>query len=210
MVDNCNYIINRIGLYTIPHFAALWCGVCADEIHKVLNEATIASNTAQGRQILKHQKFPCLEARCMFICNAIVDGTLVTFNEQGNMQPLETEEHSAWDRKRIRADKAIEWLQNSKLPIDQLPRFLFQNDPTQEKILNATKEKSYKIILYSILKAIGKKPFETSVKGEFKLNRSLTGWVKTEIEKIGFSMDDDTIRGILKGLQSVEVEQKPK
>ncbi len=202
-VDKCSYIINRISLFTIPEFAALWCGVPKDKLERVLNESRATSDTAEGRQVLRNMNYPCLEPRCIFICQAIREDKLITFNEIGVMNPPESASHSAWDRKRIRPDKALEWLQNTDIPIDEMPTFLTVQEDTTEECFSAKKEASYKKVIYALLKHIGKMPFSYDEKGVFTLNRSLTGWVKTEIQKNGLSLGDDTIREILKGLQTI-------
>lgn len=201
--DKCTYIINRISLFSIPEFAALWCGVPKNKIKDVIDNSSPASDTAQGRQIRKSDEYPCLEPRCVFICQAIKEDKLVTCNETGDINPLESESHSAWDRKRIRLDKALEWLQNTDIPIDEMPNFLTRQEDTTDNCFSAKKETSYKKIIYALLKNIGKNPFFYDDKGIFTLNRNLTSWVKSVIEKNELSLGDDAIREILKGLQTI-------
>lgn len=201
--DKCSYIINRISLFKIPEFAALWCGVPKNRLDGVLGSSRPASDSAEGRQVLRNDSYPCLEPRCIFICQAIREDKLVTFNETGAMNPPESVSHSAWDRKRIRPDKALEWLQNTDIPVDEMPEFLTVQEDTTEECFSAKKEASYKKVIYALLKRIGQTPFTYDEKGVFTLNRTLTGWVKTEIQKNGLSLGDDTIREILKGLQTI-------
>lgn len=169
----------------------------------VLGSSIPASDSAEGRQVVRNDQYPCLEPRCIFICQAIREDKLITFNEIGSMNPLESVSHSAWDRKRIRPDKALEWLQNTDIPINEMPEFLTVQEDTTGDCFSAKKEASYKKVIYSLLNHIGRHPFSYDEKGIFTLNRSLTGWVKSEIEKNGLSLSDDTIREILKGLQTI-------
>ena len=157
--DKCTYIINRISLFTIPEFAALWCGVPKDKLDSVLSASKPTSNSAEGRQVLRSYEYRCLEPRCIFICQAIREDKLVTFNEVGVMNPPESVSHSSWDRKRIRPDKALEWLQNTDIPVDEMPEFLTAQEDTTEDCFSAKKEASYKKVIYALLRHIGKVPF---------------------------------------------------
>lgn len=210
-VDKCTYIINCSSLFTIPEFAALWCGVPKNKLADILLDSQPSSQSAQGSQMLINKDYPCLYPRCLFICTAIREKRLITYNDLGEQNLPESKDfHCAWNRMRLRPDKVIEWLQETDMPIDELPHFIYDDPKKNNDELNAKKETSYKIIIYSLLKKIGKDPFPRDDKGNFALNRNLTTWVKQVIELAGFSMDDDTIRGILQGLQHIEQKRKPK
>lgn len=47
-MDSCEYIKTINQLYTIPEFAALWCGVPEKRLDEVLSKAEAASESAQG------------------------------------------------------------------------------------------------------------------------------------------------------------------
>lgn len=209
MADKCLWVINQFNYYTIPEFAALWCGVPKAMLQKVLEESTYESNTVEGAMYREHPKYPCLKPRCHLICRAIKDGRLETFWETGDPQPLETECHTSWTRKRLRPDKVIEWLQGTDIPVSELPKFIYEEEPQTEE-LNAKRENSYRIILYTLLKKIGRDPFPPTEDGSYKFNPNITSWLQNQIEAVGLYLHKDPIRSILQGLQYIMKEERTK
>jgi hypothetical protein len=58
--NNCAVIKSHYAVYSIPHAAALWCGVTEDLIEQVLAEVTQVSSSGFGRGIWKHPQAPCI------------------------------------------------------------------------------------------------------------------------------------------------------
>lgn len=77
-----------------------------------------------GSIIVESDDFPCLKPRIKFIIDAIKENRVECCDELGNFRG---NENIAWSRKCLRLDKAREWLENSALPRNELPDFLFQS-----------------------------------------------------------------------------------
>ncbi|MGE9984193.1 hypothetical protein [Desulfovibrio sp. SGI.169] len=123
--DNCTSIRRYVTIRSIQEFAALWCGATEEELPTILNTSfCCGGSTAMGSLIIRNDAFPCLEPRIRFIIDAINDNRVEVCDELGNFRG---NENIAWSRKCLRLDKAKEWLENSALPRNELPDFLFQS-----------------------------------------------------------------------------------
>jgi len=69
--DNCNTIKAHYAVYSVPHAAALWCGVPEEDIKTILDEVTQISSSGFGRSVWRHPAVPCLEPRSRAIAEAL-------------------------------------------------------------------------------------------------------------------------------------------
>lgn len=122
--DECSTIRRFTTIRSIQEFAALWCGASEDELHIVLQNTYGGGSGAMRSLIVESDDFPCLKPRIRFIIDAISENRVECCDELGNFRG---NENIAWSRMCLRLDKAREWLENSALPRNELPEFLFQN-----------------------------------------------------------------------------------
>jgi len=61
--DNCSAMKAHYAVYSVPHAAALWCGVPEEDIEIILEEATQLSHSVFGRGVWKYFVVHCLESR---------------------------------------------------------------------------------------------------------------------------------------------------
>lgn len=122
--DKCTAIRRFTTIRSIQEFAALWCGCSEDDLPTVLAKAYGGGSGALGSLIVRSDDYPCLEPRIRFIIDAIKDNRVEACDELGDFRG---NENIAWGRKSLRMDKAKEWLENSALPRNELPAFLFSS-----------------------------------------------------------------------------------
>lgn len=121
--DNCAAIKAHYAVYSVPHAAALWCGVTDDLIEQVLTEVTQFSQTGFGRGVWKHPQAPCIEPRSRAIAEAIESGILPHSREGG--KPVANDEHVAYERRYISGRDLKKWMETA-FPNDK-PAFLFDD-----------------------------------------------------------------------------------
>lgn len=121
--NNCAAIKSHYAVYSIPHAAALWCGVPEDLIKQVLAEVTQLSSSGFGRGIWKHPQAPCIEPRSRAIAEAIESGILPHGREDGN--PVNKEEHVAYERRHVFGRDLKKWMETA-FP-NEKPVFLFDD-----------------------------------------------------------------------------------
>lgn len=119
--DNCAAIKAHYAVYSVPHAAALWCGVTEDLIKQVLAEATQLSQTGFGRGIWLHPQIPCMEPRSRAIAEAIESGELPHGRE--NAKPVVYGEHVAYERRHVLGRDLKNWMRKA-FP-NEKPAFLF-------------------------------------------------------------------------------------
>ncbi len=122
-IDDCAAIKAYYAIYSIPHAAALWCGVPDDQMSQILQEARQLSPTGLGRSIWTHPGVPCLEARGRAIAEAIEDGELQCVREDG--KPVPAGEYVAHERRHVFGRALREWLKKA-FP-NEKPAFLFDD-----------------------------------------------------------------------------------
>lgn len=130
--DRCTAIRRFTTIRSIQEFAALWCGCSEDDLPIVLAKTYGGGSTSLGSIIVRSDDYPCLEPRIRFIIDAINDGRVEACDELGSFRG---KDNISWKRMCLRMDKAREWLENSALPLNELPEFLF---PSQADTLPAT------------------------------------------------------------------------
>lgn len=121
--DNCAAMKAHYAVYSIPHAAALWCGVTDDLIDQVVAEVTQISHSGLGRSIWKHPDAPCVEPRCRAIAEAIESGLLPHGREDG--QPVNEGDHAAYERRHIFGRDLRQWMEKA-FP-NEKPSFLFDD-----------------------------------------------------------------------------------
>ena len=120
--DNCASMKSHYAVYSIPHAAALWCGVPEDQVEKIIQEATPFSGAGVNRCIWKHSDVPCLEYRCRALAEAIEDGTLLHGREDG--KPV-IDDHVAYERRHVYGRELKKWMEKA-FP-NEKPAFLFDD-----------------------------------------------------------------------------------
>lgn len=140
--DECSTIRRFTTIRSIQEFAALWCGASEDDLDIVLQNTYGGGSGAMRSLIVESDDFPCLKPRIRFIIDAIRENRVECCDELGNFRG---NENIAWSRMCLRLDKAREWLENSALPRNELPDFLFQsqaeNFPITQKGLEDAQNK---------------------------------------------------------------------
>ncbi|MDD3159320.1 hypothetical protein [Anaeromusa sp.] len=122
--DRCTAIRRFTTIRSIQEFAALWCGCSEDDLPIVLAKTYGGGSTSLGSIIVRSDDYPCLEPRIRFIIDAINDGRVEACDELGSFRG---KDNISWKRMCLRMDKAREWLENSALPLNELPAFLFSS-----------------------------------------------------------------------------------
>jgi hypothetical protein len=121
--DNCAAVKAHYAVYSVPHAAALWCGVTEDLIQQVLTEVTQLSQTGFGRGVWKHPQIPCMEPRSRAIAEAIESGSLPHGREDAN--PVDINDHVAYERRHIFGRDLKKWMETA-FP-NEKPAFLFDD-----------------------------------------------------------------------------------
>ncbi len=121
--DSCASMKAHYAVYSIPHAAALWCGVPEDQLSEVIQVATQLSLSGLGRSIWTHPAVPCLEPRSRAIAEAIEDGSLPHGREDA--QPVANGEHVAYERRHFFGRDLRKWMEKA-FP-NEKPAFLFDD-----------------------------------------------------------------------------------
>lgn len=121
--DNCAAMKAHYAIYSIPHAAALWCGVDNDLIEQVLNEVTSISQSGFGRSVWRHPDAPCLEPRSRAIAEAIEAGELPHGREDA--ETLAEGDYAAYERRHIFGRDLKIWM--GKAFPNEKPAFLFDD-----------------------------------------------------------------------------------
>ena len=130
-ITDCLFTSFSSTVLSVPQFAALWCGVEKENLDFVLARAIPAApTTSRGSIILSSDDYPCLKPRIMFIMEAIEKNEVEACDELGRFRG---NDYISWNRMCLRLDKARNWLENSSLPKEELPFFLFPENTRQEK-----------------------------------------------------------------------------
>ena len=120
--DNCAAMRAHYAIYSVPHAAALWCGVPDDLIQQVLIEVSQLTPSGFGRGVWMHPTVPCLEPRSRAIAEAIESGLLPHGREDA--QTVEND-HVAYERRHIFGRDLKEWMEK-EFP-NEKPAFLFDD-----------------------------------------------------------------------------------
>ncbi|MBS5376980.1 hypothetical protein [Bilophila wadsworthia] len=123
--NQCGTIIRMSNIWSIPEFAALWCGVHPEDIDIVLQKSYRDTSSILKSLLYQSHDYPCLKPRIQFIIDAIREGRLEACDELGRFRGWE---NISWSRMSIRGDKAKEWIEYSALPPDELPEFIFKSE----------------------------------------------------------------------------------
>lgn len=121
--DKCAAIKAHYAVYSVPHAAALWCGVPEDLIEQVLREVTQLSSTGFGRGVWKHPEAPCIEPRSRAIAEAIESGLLPYGREDA--EPVGNSDRVAYERRHIFGRDLKKWMEEA-FP-NEKPAFLFDD-----------------------------------------------------------------------------------
>ncbi len=121
--DNCAAMKAHYAVFSIPHAAALWCGVSEDLLDQVLAEVTQISHSGFGRSVWKHPDAPCVEPRSRAIAEAIESGALPHGREDG--EPLGEGDYAAYERRHIFGRDLKKWMEEA-FP-NEKPAFLFDD-----------------------------------------------------------------------------------
>ncbi len=139
--ENCAAMTAHYAIYSIPHAAALWCGVTDDLIDQVLAEVTQVSPSGLGRSIWKHPDAPCVEPRSRAIAEAIESGELPHGREDG--KSLAKGEYAAHERRHIFGRDLKAWMEKA-FP-NEKPAFLFDDiERNSHTSINADSYRSLK------------------------------------------------------------------
>lgn len=79
-LPDCTDVSMELGIYSVPHAAALWCGIPPNEINEELSKSKEI-----GPAIFEHPYIPCLKPKCMILHNSIKQGELPHSREDGAM-----------------------------------------------------------------------------------------------------------------------------
>ena len=132
--DDCADVRAYHTHYSIPRAAALWCGVPADRLDRIL-ELTIDV----GRGIVSHPKVPCIEPRCRAMHEAIEAGDLECRREGKKITPGE---HVAPERRSVSREALKAWIAVA-FPASK-PDFLF--DAIERNTHSAITAESYRAL----------------------------------------------------------------
>lgn len=132
--DSCEEVRAYYSAYYIPQAAALWCGVPAEVLDQILNQATETS-----RNIYAHPKISCLEPRCRAIHDAI-DSNKLPCSRDGKGRKYESEDHVANERRTVSRQDLKEWIAK-EFPSDK-PEFLF--DEIERRTHSAINAESFR------------------------------------------------------------------
>jgi len=121
--DNCAAMKAHYAVYSVPHAAALWCGVPEDTIKQILDEVAQLSPSGFGRGVWIHPLVPCLEPRSRAITEAIESGSLLHGREDA--QPVEDSDHVSPHRRHIFGRDLKSWMEKA-FP-NEKPSFLFDD-----------------------------------------------------------------------------------
>ncbi|MFK5915590.1 MAG: hypothetical protein QM484_14585 [Woeseiaceae bacterium] len=138
--DNCAAMKAHYAIYSIPHAAALWCGVDDDLIEQVLAEVTQVSPTGFGRSVWKHPDAPCVEPRSRAIAEAIEAGGLPHGREDA--QTLGEGDYAAYERRHIFGRDLKIWM--GKAFPNEKPAFLF--DDIEQNSHTSISADSYRVL----------------------------------------------------------------
>jgi len=176
--DNCAAMKAHYAVYSVPHAAALWCGVPEDTVKQILKEATRLSPSGCGRGVWIHPNVPCLEPRSRAITEATESGSLPHGRE--NAQTVEND-CVAYERRHMFGRDLKEWMEKA-FP-NEKPAFLFDD-------IERNSHTSISAESYRVLKA-DRDTLETRVNKtieEFKILRQ---------EKETIEADRNSLRGIV-------------
>jgi len=120
--DNCAAMQAHYAVYSVPHAAALWCGVPEEDIEIILEEATQLSHSGFGRGVWKHPAVPCLEPRSRAIADGIETNLLPHGREDA--EPV-GDDHVAYERRHVFGRDLKKWMEEA-FP-NEKPDFLFDD-----------------------------------------------------------------------------------
>ena len=171
--DNCAAMKAHYAVYSIPHAAALWCGVDDDHIEQVLKEVTKISPTGFGRSVWKHPSAPCIEPRSRAIAEAVEAGELPYGREDG--ETLAEGDYAAYERRHVFGRDLKIWMEKA-FP-NEKPAFLF--DDIEQNTHSSISADAYRALVAE--RDALKKRVEKAVE-EFKLIRNEKTAVEAELK----------------------------
>lgn len=121
--DNCAAMRAHYAVYSVPHAAALWCGVPIKDIDIILDEVTQLSDSGFGRGVWKHPAVPCLEPRSRAIAEAIESSLLPHGREDA--KSVDENDHVAAERRHVFGRDLKKWLE--EIFPNEKPAFLFDD-----------------------------------------------------------------------------------
>ncbi len=192
--DRCSEVAGLYVTYKIPVVAALWCGVPEEDVDDVLAEASPVSETSEkGKALLVHPRIKCFGPRVRVMQEAIDSGELQACDETGSRRT-----GVAYSRRHVYMSDLKEW--SSRFSENERPQFLFGvAKPTKNMELTTRERQTHQVIIAALCKKAG---IDWEARGAAtKISHALDG--------IGISVDDDTIRKILKELpESIEARTR--
>ena len=122
---HCSDVENYSTNLTVQQAAALWCGVPADQVAKVLRESRPLRETSEhGKSILVHPHIHCLKPRCEAIQEAIENDEIRVGRDGGKPFFMEGSQ-VAYSRRTISREEFKEWIKK-RFP-NHLPASLFND-----------------------------------------------------------------------------------
>lgn len=178
--DNCAAMRAHYTIYSIPHAAALWCGVDDDLIEQVLAEVTQVSPTGFGRSVWRHPDAPCVEPRSRAIAEAIEAGELPHGREDA--QTLGEGDYAAYERRHIFGRDLKVWMEKA-FP-NEKPAFLFDDiEQNTHSSISADSYRSLKAERDSLKKRVDK------AVEEFKSIRNEKAFIEAELKSLKVSVN---------------------
>ena len=121
--DSCESLKSLMTVYTVLEAAALWCGIKAQDLPDIINDAIQTSNSGIEQNVYKHPYIPCVEPFTRTIALAIDDRSLPHCRENGKL--IGDHDPAAHLRRRITGVSLKKWME-STFPNDK-PSFLFDD-----------------------------------------------------------------------------------
>lgn len=180
--DNCAAMKAHYAVYSIPHAAALWCGVPEDRVPIILKEAEQLSTAGLGRSIWKHPAVHCLEPRSRAIAEAIEKGDLPHGREDA--ATVSADDHVSYERRHFFGRDLRKWMEKA-FP-NEKPAFLF--DDIERSTHTAISTDAYRALKADHDKLILRLD---NAKGEF---------VKLRQEKESIESERDSLKSIVDSL----------
>lgn len=124
--QNCSDVENYSTNLTVQQAAALWCGVTADKVSRILRESKPLRETSEhGKSILVHPHIHCLKPRCEAIQEAIENDELRVGRDGGKPFLFSESGQVAYSRRTINREEFKLWIKQ-KFP-NYLPNSLFSD-----------------------------------------------------------------------------------
>lgn len=121
---HCADVENYSTNLTVQQASALWCGVPATDVSKVLAESKpLRETTEHGKSILVHPHIRCLRTRCEVLQEAIENDEIRVGRDGGKPLFFSESGHVAYSRRTLSREDFKQWIKE-KFP-NNLPASLF-------------------------------------------------------------------------------------